>query len=98
MARLCIFSPFSAPQMRQQANLTVTTERSVIAAASERQRARLGLRPWRTIGHVGGVAPLTGTELGLGRMSLGDKEPEHCAGWAADNDAAVDRFEQQRYL
>ena len=33
--RLCIFCPFSAPQMRQQANLSLTTHRNIVATASD---------------------------------------------------------------
>lgn len=49
----------------------------VIATASEQQKARLGLRPWRTVGHVGGAAPLTGMELGLGWMSLSGEQERY---------------------
>ena len=61
--------------MRQQENISLTTEREVIAAASPSLKATLGLEHWHGIGHVNGISPLSGTELGLERMSCATPPP-----------------------
>ncbi len=82
--RVSIFSQFCAPQIRQQENMTLTTDRSVIAGASPQIKATLGLEGWYGIGTVNGVSPLTGTEVGLSHMSCaGSSKARPAVAWGA---------------
>jgi hypothetical protein len=54
--------------MRQQENITLTTEDEVVAAASPSFKRILGLEPWYNIGHVDGRAPLE-RHRGIGYMT-----------------------------
>ena len=67
--RMGIFVSYSAPFIRQQENVTLTTSRELLRESSDEVREMLGLGSWQGLGRVGAEAPLLGTECGLGRMS-----------------------------
>ena len=68
LSRIALFAQISAPMMRQQENITLTTEDEVVAAASPSFKRILGLEPWYNIGHVDGRAPLE-RHRGIGYMT-----------------------------
>lgn len=66
--RIALFAQISAPIMRQQENITLTTDDTVVATASPSLKRILGLEPWHGIGHVDGRAPLE-RHRGIGYMT-----------------------------